>query len=163
MKIWLLLLLVASTSSAQPLWPHNQKTGYIEFKGTLPWPAQTKTSSQREALLQRWYQTKLLDSMQIESASPRTLNRLLRTYGSVTARGHLKYQRQAHLYQLNYTLKLVPAAKGLVYHVWDFSYAEGEGDASVSFDLESAIKDNRADNAVLAMFRRRIMGAITRW
>ena len=162
MKNWLLLffLLISSVGRAQSIWPHNQKTGYIEFKGTLPWPAQTKTPIQREKLVEHWYQTKLQDSIQVTPASQRALSYLLRTYGSVKAKGHLKHQQPPRFYQLNYSLKLVPTSNGLVYRLWDFSYGAAEDDTSVLFDLESAIKDNRADAAVLTLFRRRIAGAI---
>ena len=156
-------LLIADTSSAQSIWPYNQKTGYIEFKGTLPWPARAKTPIERETLVQHWYQTTLRDSIQVTSASQHELSHLLRKNGSVTARGHLKHQRQPRFYQLNYSLSTAPTAKGLVYKLWDFSYAGGEDDVSVLFDLESAVKDNRADSAVLSLFRRRIIGAIGAW
>lgn len=48
-----LLCLLTILSAHAQAWPHNPKTGKVEFHGALPWPASAKTEAQRRALVQR--------------------------------------------------------------------------------------------------------------
>jgi hypothetical protein len=161
MKILLtaLLLLVWGTRADQAPWPRDARNRYVEFTGQLPWPAGTRAAAQRQALTRRWFFAHLTDIPEQEAAEKPGPY----TFGRLPTRAHLRYQQGIRLSQLNYTVRLTAAPTGLRYTFSDFSFAAGEEDTSVLFDLEQALQHPNVDQEVLALFRNRMATAVSSW
>lgn len=164
----LLCLLTFTSAHAQGTWPRNSKTGKVELRGSLPWPASAKTEAQRRALVRRWYLAKLTDStpaeVKAQAATDKT-NGLL-TYAGLPKAVVLRQGEGDDGYLLGYFVQLIPAANTLNYTLTRFDI-ERAGDVEGFEDVppldQLLPKATTNEKAALTALRKRLAVALAGW
>ncbi|MGI4865996.1 MAG: hypothetical protein ACRYFZ_18885 [Janthinobacterium lividum] len=164
-----LLCLLTFTSAHAQAWPRNPKTGKVEFRGALPWPASAKTEAQRRALVRRWYLAKLTDftpaGVEERAASDRN-SRFLITYAGLPKVTSLKEGEGVDAYLLGYHVELTPTTSRLKYALTGFEL-ERLGDVESTSNVppldQLLPKANPNEQAALAALRKRLAVALAGW
>ena len=163
----LLFLLAFTSAHAQSTWPRNPKTGKVEFRGSLPWPASAKTEAQRRALVRRWYLAKLTDSTpgEVEAQAATNQTNGLLTYAGLPKVITVQYGQGADAALLSYFIELVPAAKSASYQITRFDYERaGDVETADAIPLEQLLpKASASEKAALAALRKRLAVALAGW
>lgn len=163
----LLLTLLSYTSYAQTGWPHNPKTGKVEFTGTLPWPKDIKSEAQRRALVRRWYLAKLTDLSPSEVEKQVATNRTngLLTYADLPRAAVLRQGKDSDGYILGYLMRLTASSVGLDYKIdfLSFDKLSGVEENEPTPIEELQLKPNSPEKAALAGLRKRLTVALAGW
>lgn len=163
----LLCLLTFTSAYAQGAWPRDPKTGKVEFRGSLPWPASAKTEARRRALVRRWYLAKLTDSKPAEVEAQAATNQTngLLTYAGLPKITGLRYGVGNDAYLLGYSIQLASTTTGLRYELTGLDM-ERAGDVAVAdaTSLEQLLTTATSnEKAALAALRKRLAVALAGW
>lgn len=163
----LVLLPAAGFAQQTPAWPRHPSTGRIEFTGILPWPTPLPTLPQQQALVKRWYLTKLTVGNSGRLGKPDTVAATFAGRPTIAYLDSLTYTPDHTgvvdsvydllIWSVWYTVRLTPTAAGLTYHLSEFEYAETLYDAASSVSLEKALTQYPEK---LAVFHRRLRKAL---
>lgn len=158
-----LYLCLAFTAQAQT-WPHNPKTGKVEFMGVLPWPATAKTEAQRKALARRWYLAKLTDSTPEEVAADvqTTVSLSLLTYAGLPVVAQMQQGQPDSGFRLLYLVRLSGSKTGLSYAISSFTFAKRNQEDSAPLEPYLTTSDKN-EQAALAVLRKRLANAVRGW
>jgi hypothetical protein len=158
------LLLLSLSSAAQPkhyAWPRNARTDSVEFRGVLPWPSDTLTEAERQALVQRWYYTRLNETQKVRITKwplPEA-----RTYAGLPAGAHQDLQLMEEACRLEYRVELRPTPAGLMYRLWEFYFSRVGFDASGTAGLEQYLAAVPGPRPELDRMQHRLRVALAHW
>ena len=131
--------------AAQPkhyAWPRNAETDSVEFRGVLPWPADTLTEAARQTLVQRWYHTRLQETRTVPADKSLAMTWRApdaRTYANLPAGSYFDLELIEELCRLEYRVDLRPTPAGLAYRLWEFEFGCGSHHAAFNFNRTYAL------------------------
>lgn len=170
-NLLILLLFFPWQSWAQESWPLNSRTGKVEFIGALSWPARDTTAAQRQAIVRKWYESKLINTKLPDIDEAELFDIHIQTCCNLPTWARLRYIRKSYsgteyLLQLDYRVQLTIADDSLHYRLFDFGCDFIDDDVGSSFSLEDELqkRQHRAFiDLALIKFRKQLSSAIASW